>query len=121
MWKQATHENETYDVMHQNQVSNCLKIHIKLEKMKRSIYQMKKVWAPKFCVTTWIHSMFSVSTDSWIQHAIVFHKNYKFHVIFSSFSWRKTHQTWKMQDIFFLLRLGGRLTNLSRIFILFIL
>ena len=118
MQKDASHEIESYGVRCNNQVFICLKMLIRLEQTMHVIQQ--KVWALKFCATTWLHSIVIVLSNIWIHGAQVCHKNYRLHLI-SSLSWRKTHWIlkWRSRGFLIMFRLGGRLTSLSRINILF--
>lgn len=43
MWKELTHEKESYDVRFQNQVSSYLKIQRKFEPKVLSFYQLKNI------------------------------------------------------------------------------
>ena len=117
MYKDASHEIESYGVRNNNQVFICLKMLIRLEQTMHVIQQ--KVWALKFCATTWLHSIVIVLSNIWIHGAQVCHKNYRLHLI-SSLSWRKTHWIlkWRSRGFLIMFRLGGRITSLNKINIL---
>jgi hypothetical protein len=99
MWKVAIHENVLYGMMHLNQVSSCMKMHMILKQINHSLYHLKKVWALKFCTSVWLHSNLQVSTSICIQCSQLHHRNCRFHLNSSSFSWRNTHRTWKMVEM----------------------
>lgn len=83
---------------------------------------MKKVWELKFYVVAWIHSNALVPIKIYMQHALGCHKTIGFIWLLINFLGGRPIRLERWSKSFcFALRLGGRLTSLSRIFIFLIL